>query len=258
MKEEIAVHQYGNTRPSKKELERLYLNEKLSARNIGEIFDLPHSTILRWIKQEGIPRRDRSWRCKETGFKKGFTPWNKGKPVSEDVKKKISQSRKGIRASFQTEFKIGHTPWNKGLFIQTNTGRTHFKKGGHISPETEFQNLPKKQHLKLARKGYANSFKRPTKPERKIINYIQQHNLPLDYVGNGKLWIGNKNPDFTHKTKSIVIEVFGDYWHSEDEEKTRIDHFKKHGYDCLIVWEKEVDQIIKGDSGSSAWAKIIV
>ena len=28
-----------------------------------------------------------------------------------------------------TEFKKGHNSWNKGTHIQTNTGRTHFKKG---------------------------------------------------------------------------------------------------------------------------------
>jgi len=35
-------------------------------------------------------------------------------------------------------------PWNKGLKIKCNTGRTHFKKGEHFSPSTEFKkdNVP--------------------------------------------------------------------------------------------------------------------
>ena len=37
------------------------------------------------------------------------------------------------------QFKKGHIPWHKGLKIQTNTGRTHFKKGEHGSLKTEFK-----------------------------------------------------------------------------------------------------------------------
>jgi len=59
-------------------------------------------------------------------FKKGNKPWNKGKkgtawnkgiPMTEEVKNKISEGRKGIPSKF------------KGISRQYNTGRTHFKKG---------------------------------------------------------------------------------------------------------------------------------
>lgn len=61
----------------------------------------------------------------KTEFKKGFSPWNKGK--------------KGIHLSYKTEFQKGHTSWNDGISMvhkgsfkdghkQSNTGRTHFKK----------------------------------------------------------------------------------------------------------------------------------
>ena|SRR3990167_10117412 len=36
-------------------------------------------------------------------------------------------------------FQKGHIPWHKGKHIQLNTGRTHIKKGQHLSLETEFQ-----------------------------------------------------------------------------------------------------------------------
>ena len=36
-------------------------------------------------------------------------------------------------------FPTGNTPWNKGLFgVCCNTGRTHIKKGQHLSTKTEF------------------------------------------------------------------------------------------------------------------------
>ena len=63
-------------------------------------------------------------------------------------------------------FKIGHIPWNKDTHIQTNTGKTHFKKGQHPSSLTEFKkgnkiNLGKKntlgKHWKISEQGRKNN-----------------------------------------------------------------------------------------------------
>lgn len=62
------------------------------------------------------------------GFKKGGISLMKGKHHTEESNKKNSESHKG---------KI---PWNKDKKIQTNTGRTHFKKG-HIPTEEHRRNL---------------------------------------------------------------------------------------------------------------------
>lgn len=48
---------------------------------------------------------------------KGKTPWNKDKKMTEDFCRKNSEAHKG------------QICWCKGKHIQTNTGRTHFKKG---------------------------------------------------------------------------------------------------------------------------------
>jgi hypothetical protein len=61
------------------------------------------------------------------------------------------------------------------------------------------------------------------------------------YVGNGKLWIGNKNPDFMNiNGQKKLIEVFGDYWHQGENPTLRINHFKNYGFDTLVLWEKEI------------------
>lgn len=59
------------------------------------------------------------------------------KEYKDRVSKKISSGRIGIKFTEEHKrnlykFKIGHIPYNKGKHIQSNTGRTHFKKGDKI------------------------------------------------------------------------------------------------------------------------------
>ena len=74
----------------------------------------------------------------------------------------------------------------------------------------------------------------------------------FEFCGNGTRWIAGKNPDFVRidGKKKQVIEFFGDYWHSESitgipediHEKQRSEHFENYGYDCLIIWETELNK----------------
>jgi len=90
---------------------------------------------------------------------------------------------------------------------------------------------------------------RPNRAERRLIKIIEDNNLPFRYVGDGKVIIGGKNPDFIHKEgEKKVIELFGIYWHSPIYGRVRPTmtpdyvkkHYKKHGYDCLIIWDVEL------------------
>lgn len=67
------------------------------------------------------------------------------------------------------------------------------------------------------------------------------------FVGNRKFWVktelGPKNPDFiirpfTETRK--VIEVFGDYWHRDDNVDALKTAYMKAGVSCLVVWESEI------------------
>lgn len=71
--------------------------------------------------------------------------------------------------------------------------------------------------------------------------------LPKEYkyVGDGKVWIEGFNPDFINcNGRKKIIELFGDYWHNlpkvfdRDHKKLKI--YKKYGYDCLVIWEKDL------------------
>ena len=42
----------------------------------------------------------------------------------------------------------------------------------------------------------------------------------------------------------MLIELFGDYWHTKRARETadeRIDHFRKYGLETLVVWQKEMN-----------------
>ena len=41
------------------------------------------------------------------------------------------------------------------------------------------------------------------------------------------------------------IELYGNYWHKNDNPQDRIDLFKQFGYDTLIIWEHELKDIEK-------------
>lgn len=61
----------------------------------------------------------------------------------------------------------------------------------------------------------------------------------LQFVGDGRLVIGGKCPDFWDGGTKLV-ELYGDYWHRGQNPQDRIDFFDQRGYSCLVVWESEL------------------
>ena len=61
------------------------------------------------------------------------------------------------------------------------------------------------------------------------------------YVGNGEFMIGGKCPDFVNMNgRKQLIELFGNYWHKDDNSQDRINYFKQYGFNTLIIWENEL------------------
>jgi len=92
--------------------------------------------------------------------------------------------------------------------------------------------------------------KRPTKPERYVIELISKYGLPYRYVGDGSVLIGNLNPDFIHSNgEKKIIEVFGRVWHEmllrkgdyKRTEEGRKKIFSEKGYKTLILWDDELN-----------------
>lgn len=103
--------------------------------------------------------------------------------------------------------------------------------------------------FKLTQKKYLKKLSKsmhlkPNKPETFLIKLLNI-NFPKEYkyVGGFKFFLGGKNPDFMNvNSKKKLIELFGDYWHKDEDPRNRIKHFKKYGFDTLVIWEKELKE----------------
>lgn len=89
---------------------------------------------------------------------------------------------------------------------------------------------------------------KPNKAERKLTHLLRRY-FPneWEYTGDGKVILHGLIPDFTNKNgRKAVIELFGDYWHTKrikswkDTELGKIMAYKALGFECLVIWEKEL------------------
>lgn len=195
----------------------------------------------------------------KTHFKKGYTPWNKGKKcptisqsligrkLTEEHKTKIIQSLYGRKMSEYTKRKLREAP-NKRMLGKRHTietkekirlsklgdknpmfGKHSWNKGISPSPVT-------------LRKILSKSHRSPNGTEL-VLNQLLKTNFPHEwkFVGNGRVVIEGKNPDFINiNGKKLIIDLFGKHWHDEDEIEPRINLFAKYGYKTLILWDYEL------------------
>lgn len=89
--------------------------------------------------------------------------------------------------------------------------------------------------------------KHPNKSEMKLFNILQEiHPGYIQFVGydDGRIKIAGLEPDFIFVDgQRKLIEHFGNHWHKPEEERTRINHFREAGWDCLVIWDYELDEI---------------
>ena len=147
---------------------------------------------------------------------------NLGKKLSEETKQKLQLIGKGRIVSNETKIKMslskkGKTPWNKGI---------------PMSP------------AQLKKVMLANSVK-PNKLEVLLGNMLDEwYPNEFKFVGDGQVVIGGKCPDFINVNgKKLIIELFGDYWHRNDNPEERIKIFEPYGFKAIVIWEKELKNI---------------
>lgn len=177
----------------------------------------------------------------------------KDKAMPEEAKIKISLANKGKKLSKEHIEKIS----------LANKGRISPLKGVPRTEELKKHNSKKMKALwadpvrreKLIHMLQDRFGMGANGQEEKLLEVLKRIcPKSYSYVGNGKKWIGGKNPDFINiQGQKKVIELFGDYWHSKkvtgkskkEHRKERQAHFAKYGYKCLVVWEHELENIDK-------------
>lgn len=163
---------------------------------------------------------------------------NLGRHLTDETKKNIRRALLGnpnIKG-----FLKGHIPWNKGTYGLMKPNSGSFKKGQHPSPETEF-NSERASDPEFRRRCLKGMLKKPTRPEKRLTKIIVKHDLPFKYVGDGEFMLGRKCPDFLNSNgKKQLIELWGNYWHKNDDPEKRINFFRQYGFETLIIWEDEL------------------
>lgn len=154
-------------------------------------------------------------------FKKGMSPWNKGKNYTYEelygeekakkIKKILSEHSKG------NKYSIGKIPWNKGKKTKEETIQKYLK---------------------------SISF-RPTSYEKRlkeILDRLQPNEWR--YTGDGSFWMGRPalNPDFVNcNGKKIAIEVFArfhkekNFGSVENYMEQRSAEFRKYGWETIFI-----------------------
>ena len=86
------------------------------------------------------------------------------------------------------------------------------------------------------------------KPETLLTNLFIKYHLPIIYTGDGKFPISNLEPDWVVVGKPKVIDFFGKYYHINEDEDKRRKIFEEEGYEYLVIWEGEennIDELLK-------------
>lgn len=175
-----------------------------------------------------------------TSFKKGHTPWHKGKTgvYSNNANIKRSEALKGNKNTLGKKASI----ITRNKMSEMRRGEKHHLYGKHHSDVA-------KDKIRIARRRQKFPIKN-TQPELKFKEICGKNNLPFIYTGDGSYWIGDINPDFIHRNgKKVVIEIFGDYWHSPllrpnmgyyQTHEGRKNKLKKLGWKLIVFWESDM------------------
>jgi len=188
----------------------------------------------------------------------------KGRIHTEETKRKISFSllgnkpRLGQKQSKETKHKISISckAAGAGTYPRTEEIRQYISKtlSGRPLPELTKQKIKKRwQDLEFKAKTVKAIMKacsrKPTALEKQVLDAVEQYHLPYQYTGDGSLIIHGICPDFVNtNNQKIVIEVFGNYFHSpkvvgndwKRSELGRVMLYNSFGFRCLILWENDI------------------
>ena len=225
-----------------------------------------HKHVSKGKTPSSLTRLKISKRRKEL-ISQGWIPWNKNLSNT----KTRNQVKNAIKSN------IGREPWNKGMRTiklcnfcgkeYVGSGKKYCSrscrdKAKIIRVEREcvfcgkiYTTRPSGK--KLFCSVYCRNLwlfmhkvsKKPTKPEKIMINIIKENNLPFKYTG--KTLINRKfSVDFLSYDGKIAIEVFGCRWHGcpkcfpnknlYEKNLIRLQLIESCGINTIVIWEHEL------------------
>jgi len=189
---------------------------------------------------KNLPAKERAFRLRgilegKGNFLKGQIPWNKGLTKETDIR---------VR---QSGISIGKVKKGKPLSekqIQANRIRKVGKKAS-VESKANYRRAARKRCLEDEEywKNLHKSLNLKPNQQEKKLNQILQTLFPneYEYVGDLSFIVGGKNPDFVNVNgQKKIVELYGDYWHRNDDPEERIQLFRNYGFETLVIWEREL------------------
>ncbi len=205
-----------------------YIKEKLNSVEIAKLADTQSNVIMVWLRRYKIALRPQGW-------------WFKGKKRTKKEKNKMSDTIK-------EGYKNGRIVWNKGKERPEMKGENNANYGGKYTKLESVRN--KISDANKGRKIGEEEMQRRLKSWNRKPSGLEKFFDKITprivrYTGDGSWWrkLPNgkyKNPDFKIKGQNKVIELFGDYWHRNDNPQELIELYNQLGLQCIVIWEHEV------------------
>jgi len=212
---------------------------KNRAAHLGKCLSEEHKakigTASKCVRQDPAFRAKMSQRRKEMWQRPGF-------------KAKMSQIRKELWKS----------PEFRAMMSRANSAsaKKHWRSPKYRQHQIEAQ-LRSWQDTKIAAKRLAGVYRKPNKPEQRLVDIFSRSLPQFKYNGDFSLevMLGGLTPDFVNVNgRKEVIEFFGDYYHSPEvtgndwrrSEMGKVMIYNSLGWKCLVIWEHELNQL--GDS----------
>lgn len=198
----------------------------------------------------------------KTAFQKGHVPWNKGLTKTTDERVSRIGHRKGEPFSDEHRRNLAiarqriptRRPRNRVQSVCKNCGRSFERPASQMKVgdfcSTTCSTKFKWQEPDFINKMIAGRNIRPTSTEQRIIDVCSKYLPEFKYNGDFREGVALKRmiPDFINVNgKKEVIEVFGDYFHSQlahnwkKTELGRIMAYNALGYRCLVLWESWIN-----------------
>ena len=113
----------------------------------------------------------------------------------------------------------------------------------HVSKTNKEISLALWQNPEWAEKVLKGQNRHPNNPERQLIKLLNELDTNFEFTGGGGFTLARKIPDFVDIEAKQIIEMFGTYWHNTTEVENRIEIFRKYGYETLIIWDIELQNL---------------